>query len=97
MKWVRSIKNCTAFNSTEFDSDARIFSANFRIRFRKFKQIPSERVKYDWNKAIENPKIRKQYLLELKNRFDALTYDDDDSQTMHKNIADTIAEAPKMA
>ena len=92
-KWVRSITTCRAFNSIELDSDHRIVSANFRTRFRKFKQILSDRVKYDWNKAIENPEIRQQYQLELKNRFDALSHDDDDHETMHKNIAEIIAEA----
>ena len=55
--------------------------------FSKFKQTPSDRVKYDWNKAIENPEIRQQHQLELKNCFDALSYDDDDPKTMPKNIA----------
>ena len=46
VKCVRSITNCRAFNLIELDSDHRIVSANFRIRFRKFKQTPSDRVKY---------------------------------------------------
>ena len=37
---------CRAFNLIELDSDLRIVSANFRICFRKFKQTPSDRVKY---------------------------------------------------
>ena len=92
-KWVRSIINCRVFNSIKLDWDHRIASANFRIHFRKFKQTPSKGVKYDWNKAIENPEIGQQYQLELKNSFDALSHDDDDPQTMHKNIAEIIAEA----
>ena len=91
-KWVRSITNCRAFNSIELDSDHRIVSANFRIRFRKFKQTPSNRVKYDWNKVIENPEICQQYQLELKNRFDALSQVDDDPETMYKNIVEIIGE-----
>ena len=92
-KWVRSITNCRAFNSIELDSGHRIVSANFGIRFRKFKQTSSDRVIYDWNKSIENQEICQQYRLELKNRFDALAYDDDDPETMHKNITEIIAEA----
>ena len=92
-KWVRSITNCRAFNSTELDSDHRTVSANFRIRFRKFEQTPSDRVKYDWNKAIENQEIRQQYQVELKNCFDALSYDDENPEKIHKSIAEIIAEA----
>ena len=54
------------------DLDHIIFSTNFKIWFRKFKQTPSERKKYDWDKVVQKPVIRLQYQLELKNRFDAL-------------------------
>ena len=94
-KWVTSITNCRAFDSVELDSDHRIVSANFRIRFRKFKQTPSDRVKYDWNKAIESQEIHQQYQLELENCFDVLSYDDGDSGTLQKLIAKIIAEAAK--
>ena len=54
------------------DLDHIIFSTNFKIWFRKFKQTPSERKKYDCDKVVQKPVIRQQYQLELKNRFDAL-------------------------
>ena len=94
-KWFTSITNCRAFNSVELDSDHRIVSANFRIRFRKFKEAPSDRVKCYWNKAIENQEIHQQYQLELKNCFDGLSYDDGDSGRLQKIIAKIIAEAAK--
>ena len=90
-KWVRSITNCRVYNSIELDSDHRIVSANFKIRFRKFKQTPSDRKKYNWNKVIENLEICQQYQLELKNRFDALP-EVEDSETMHNDIVEIIGE-----
>ena len=81
----------TPYNTIELGSDHSIISTNFNIRFRKFIQTTSDRKKSDWNKLIENPAIRQQYQIQLKNRFDALT-EDDDPEMIHKNTVDIIGE-----
>ena len=90
-KWDRPITNCRAYSTIELGSDHRTVSANFKIRFRKFKQTPPDRKKYDWNKVIENPATGQQYQLELKNRFDTLP-EVEDPEKMHKNIVEIVVE-----
>lgn len=52
-----------------------------------------ERVKYDWNKATQNPDTRQQYELEQQTCFDTVSHDHGDLETMPKNMTEIFAEA----
>ena len=98
-KWIRSVTNCRAYNSVELNSDHRILSSQFNIRFRKATTKPSARTKYLWEKLNINEAIREDYKLELKNRFEALDtlYESrhDDPETLYKEITSTVADSEK--
>ena len=46
-KWIRSVTNCRAYNSVEIDSDHRILSARFNIRFRASKGKSNLRTRFN--------------------------------------------------
>ena len=95
-KWTRSITNCRAYNSIELGSDHRVVTANFKIRFRTFKQKASSRKKYHWIR-LQNPETLRHYQLELRNRFDLLTDEVEDPDVIHKNTVNIIGLSAQTA
>ena len=74
-KWVNSLRNCRAYNSVELDSDHRIVSIHLLASLRSIKKTTCKRPKFNWKK-LQNPATKNEFQLELSNRFEALTLDD---------------------
>ena len=74
-KWVNSLRNCRAYNSVELDSDHRIVSIHLLTSLRSNKKTTCKRPKFNWKK-LQNPATKNEFQLELSNRFEALTFDD---------------------
>ena len=68
-----SVRNCRAYNTGELDSDHRIVSATVKIslRIQGANQVKSK--SYNWNRLTNDPKLKKEFQLELRNRFEPLT------------------------
>ena len=64
--------NCEAYSSFEgVSSDHRIVTAKIRLRLRKNATQTATTKHYDWA-FLNNRDIRDKYVLELRNRFEAL-------------------------
>ena len=66
-KWKNSAMNCEAFSS----SDHRIVTAKIRVSLRKNVTWTTPTIHYDWA-LLNNNYIRDEYVLALRNKFDAL-------------------------
>ena len=75
-KWVNSLRNCRAYNSVELDSDHRIVSILLATSLRTSKGKPCKRPKFNRRK-LQDPTTREEFQLELSNRFQALSANDD--------------------
>ena len=71
-KWKNSAKNCEAYSSFEgVSSDHRIVTAKVGLSLRKNATRKATTKHYDWA-LLNNRDIRYKYVLELRNRFEAL-------------------------
>lgn len=83
-KWVNSVRNCRAYNSVELDSDHRIVSIHLLTSLRSNKKTTCKRPKFNWKK-LQNPATKNEFQLELSNRFEALTLDDQSIDLSERN------------
>ena len=67
-----SVRNCRAYNTVELDSDHRIVVATVKIslRIQGANQVKPKR--YNWNRLTNGPKLKEEFQLELRNRFEPL-------------------------
>ena len=91
-KWVRSAKNCRAYNSLEIGSDHRIVSARLNISLRATKKRPCKRVKYNWCKLAQDQEIQQRFSLALSNRFSELTPTTNSIQNSYNDTVHTIED-----
>ena len=72
-KWKNSTMSCEAYSSFEgVSSDHRIVTAKIRSSLRKKATWTAATKHYDWAQLNNNRDIRDKYVLELRNRFEAL-------------------------
>ena len=71
-KWQNTVRNFRAYNTVELDSDHRIVSATVKIRLRIQVAYPVKRKRYNWKRLTKGPKLRQEFRLELRNRFEPL-------------------------
>ncbi|KAI8514995.1 hypothetical protein Bbelb_075860 [Branchiostoma belcheri] len=74
-KWLNSLRNCRAYNSVELDSDHRILSVMLVSSLRTSKGKPCRRPKFNWKK-LRTAETKKEFQVELSNRFQGLAFDD---------------------
>ena len=77
-KWINSLQNCRSYSTVEIDSDHRIVTARIKLSFRTEKSSQNT-PKYDHNAILYNNVIRSNFRLELSNRFEQLTINEDES------------------
>ena len=71
-KWKNSAMNCETYSSFKgVSSDHRIVTAKIRLSLRKNTTQTATTKNYDWA-LLNNGDIRDKYVLELRNRFEAL-------------------------
>ena len=71
-KWKNSAINCEAYSSFEgVSSDLRIVTAKIRLSLRRNATRTTTTIHYDWA-LLNNRDIKDKYVLELRNKFDAL-------------------------
>ena len=89
-KWKNSVKNCRAYNSfISVASDHRVVTANIQISLRANTDKSSRIKPYDWSNLKNNAYIRNKFIIEVKNRFEALQ---NDEETISANTAYTYFE-----
>ena len=89
-KWKNSVKNCRAYNSfISVASDHRIVTANIQLALRANKNKSSRIKPYDWSNLNNKADIRNKFIIEVKNRFEALQ---NDEETISANTAYTYFE-----
>ena len=71
-KWQNSVRNCRAYNTVELDSDHRIMSVTVKISLRIQGANLVKRKRYNWNRLTNDPKLKEEFQLELRNRFEPL-------------------------
>ena len=78
-----SAKNARSYNSfISLASDHRIVSANIKLSFRKNIKKESKTKLYDWSSLKYDAKIKKTFITEVKNRYSALTLQDESTTTI---------------
>jgi hypothetical protein len=83
-KWRRSLENVRAFRGADAGSDHNLVAATVKLKLRKAMRQEGQRRLFDIAK-LRCPKIQKQFAVEVKNRFQALTdIDGDDTSVESK-------------
>ena len=66
-------KNCEAYNTFYFaGSDHRIVTAKIRLSLRQSKPSGQKKIRYNWNKLLNDNDIKDKYTVEVCNRYQAL-------------------------
>ena len=62
------------------------------MRFRSTKKNIHTRVKFNWDKLVDQPEVQQQFATSISNRFDALPPHTSDVQTQYDEIVSTLEE-----
>ena len=95
-KWKNSALDCEAFNSMEnLESDHRLVTARLRLSLRANRVSRAKIQPHDWTALTYSREIREQYIIETRNRFEALNSEkiDHDPNTLYNNFVQANAEA----
>ena len=91
-KWKNSVQNCRAYTSfISVASDHRIVTANIQLSLRANKNKSCRIKPYDWSNLKNNADIRNKFIIEVKNRFEALQ---NDEETISTNTATNTLKLP---
>lgn len=76
-KWANSVKNCQAYNSMQtVGSDHRIVTCFVQASYRANKTPARDPLRsVDWGALVQNPLLKYNYSVAVKNRYDALLQD----------------------
>lgn len=95
-KWLNSIRNARAYNTTELHSDHRIMSVKICISLLAAKNNKRQRITYYLNKLENNCSLQSQFNIEVQNRYDALSTnnldDNNNIQTEYDNFMESIKQ-----
>ncbi|XP_068738570.1 craniofacial development protein 2-like [Montipora capricornis] len=94
-KWRRSLENVRVFRGADAASDHNLVVATAKLKLRKAMRQEQQRKQFDIAK-LRCPKIQKQFVLEVKNRFQVLAgsnQDDTPVETKWNRIKNTFYEA----
>ena len=92
-RWQSSVRGVRSFRGADCDTDHYLRIAKVRERLAMCKQATQrfDRQRFNWRKLNE-PEVREQYQIEIKNRFAALENSDDDEDVNRnwENIKENI-------
>ncbi len=95
-KWRNSVTNTEAYNSFDsVGSDHRIVTAKIRLSLRSPKQQKTTSVNYDWKLLRYDKKLSEHYTIEVKNRYHALTTEEDTLNEQYEKFVISTKEAAK--
>ena len=93
-KWKNSAMNCRAYNTFDsVKSDHRIVTAKFRLSLRANKIKVSQHLPADWSNLHTSDKVRQNFTLCMRNRFEALKSEDDTPNVTFENLITACKEA----
>ena len=73
-----SVKEAPAYNNfASIGSENRIVSAKVRLSLRSNHKGTMRKIKYDWKMLKEDDDLQERYTLTVKNRFHALTIENE--------------------
>lgn len=102
-KWRNSVKNVEAYGTFEsVGSDHRVVVAGIKLSLRSNAKQPESRARYDWEQFRCNPELQQKYSVTIRNRFEALTYNQEDAAQRYEAFVkaneETMEEVlPRMA
>ena len=94
-KWRRSLTDVRAFRGADVFSDHHLITATVKLKLRKMKKQSEQRKQLDSTK-LKCPSLKQQFVLEIRNRFQALadtTEDDTSVNTKWDVIKNTYVDA----
>ncbi|XP_032239018.2 craniofacial development protein 2-like [Nematostella vectensis] len=93
-KWRRSLLNVRVYRGADASSDHNLVVTSVKLKLRKVKKQVQQRKQLDAVK-LKCPKIQKQFVLEVKNRFQALADNAEDTpvETRWNKIKSVYNEA----
>ena len=95
-KWRNSALNSEPYNIfTSVDSDHGIVTSKVRLSLRMHKNKSRKKINYDWKRLIADIEIKMQYTVEVRNRFQALQFDNEteSSDVIYNNIIKANSKA----
>ena len=95
-KWRDSVKDAQAhFNFASIGSDHRIVSAKVRLSLRSNHKGTMRKIRYDWKMLKEDDELQERYTLTVKNRFHALTIENESATEEYERFIRANEEAAK--
>ena len=93
-KWRNSIRNCQSYSSfCSIGSDHRIISCHTCLSLRCSKKPVANPLKtIDWKFVSSDADTRNQFVIEVRNRYDALFQPEDGVETIYNNITKCTEE-----
>ena len=97
-KWRNSVNDSRSYSSfSTVGSDHRVVSASVKLSLRKSKSaMPHPMKAIDWKEVSSNPPISQQFVLEVHNRFQALStvsaIDTDNVETVYDSLVKSTEE-----
>ena len=81
-KWKNSINNVEAYSTfSNVGSDHRIVSARIKLSLRANRTTAIRKPRYDWKSLRENPDLQQKYTIAVRNRFNVLSPEIDETAT----------------
>ena len=95
-KWRNSVKDAQAYNNfASIGSDHRIVSAKVRLSLRSNHKGTMRKIRHDWKMLKEDDELQERYTLTVKNRFHALTLENESATEEYERFIRANEEAAK--
>ena len=80
-------------------SDYRIVTAKVRLSLRQSKPSGKKKIRYNWNKLLNDNNIKDMYTVEVRNRYQALQdlHGNEDANQMYENIMTAHEKAAEIS
>ena len=91
-KWKNSVHNVEAYNMfSSIGSDHRVVVAKIKLSLRMNK-TPKRKISYDWSTLIENTELQQEYNVSVRNRYEALSKEEDTATERYQCFVDANNE-----
>ena len=93
-KWRNSIRNCQSYSTfSSIGSDHRTVSCTTCLSLRSSKRpVVNPMKNIHWKLFSSKSTIRQQFVIDVRNRYDALLYPEDNIETIYNNITKCTEE-----
>jgi hypothetical protein len=95
-KWRKTLKNVASTFFSSFDSfglDHREVVAKLQLSLWSNVKTHEPTVRYDWEMFRHSPKLQQKYTIKIRNRYEALSTNQDDATQTYKTFVQANKEA----